>query len=173
LILDNHAMKALPLLPRLLMLLGFVAATPAFAAGAPKTVAVFGFTLDNTSPLPSTPEELARTARIGSAFAADLQKSGLYRVVDTPKAAALMDGQTNIRNCNGCELDAAKKLGAQLAAYGWVQKVSDLILNLNCVIEDANTGKFVAGGSVDIRGNTDESWNHGLQFLMQEHVLPR
>jgi hypothetical protein len=54
-----------------------------------------------------------------------------------------------------------------------VQKVSDLILNINLVIEDAKTGKQVAGGSVDIRGNTDESWSRGLRFLFEEHVLPQ
>jgi hypothetical protein len=65
----------------------------------------------------------------------------------------------------------ARQAGAQLVAYCWVQKVSDLILNLNIVIEDAKTGRHIAGGSVDIRGNTDETWDRGVRYLLEEHVF--
>ena len=54
-----------------------------------------------------------------------------------------------------------------------MQKVSNLIININAVIEDAKTGQTIAGGSVDIRGNSDESWDRGLNYLMQEHIFPR
>jgi Protein of unknown function (DUF2380) len=47
----------------------------------------------------------------------------------------------SIRRRNGCELDLAAQLGAQIAAYGWVQKVGNLVLNVNVVIEDASNGK--------------------------------
>ncbi len=82
----------------------------------------------------------------------------------------LQDAQS-IRDCNGCELALAKALGAELAAYGWVQKVSNLILNVNLVIEEVGTGKRLQAGSVDIRGNTDESWERGLRYLVRERVL--
>jgi hypothetical protein len=156
-------------LPGLIVLL--YAAT-AHAAPAPKTIAVFDFTLDNTSPAPSTPEELARTQRLAGTFSAALQHSGLYRPVDMSRAATLLHGQ-DPRGCNGCERPIAQELGASLAAYGWVQKVSNLILNINVVIEDVRTGRQVGGGSVDIRGNTDDSWNHGIKYLLEEHVLPQ
>ncbi len=52
-----------------------------------------------------------------------------------------------------------------------MQKVSNLILNLNLIIEDSKTGKAVHGGSVDIRGNTDVSWDRGLKYLLDEHVF--
>ncbi len=142
-------------------------------AAPPVPIVIFGFSLDNTSPAASTPEELARTASMGPKMAAILKKSGLYAPVDGGKGATDLNGLASVRNCNGCELPVAKKLGATLAAYGWVQKVSNLILNINVVVENVDTGKMVAGGSVDIRGNTDESWDRGLDFLLQEHVLPR
>jgi len=53
----------------------------------------------------------------------------------------------------------------------WVQKVSDLILNINVRISDIETGKALKGGSVDIRGNADHSWKRGLKFLLEEHVF--
>lgn len=142
-------------------------------AAPPPRIAVFGFSLDNTSPADSTKEELARTERMGRDFAADLQKSTLYDVVDTTEAAKSLALQPDVWKCNGCERPVAAKLGATLAAYGWIQKVSNLILNLNIVIEDVKTGRQVGGGSVDIRGNTDESWDHGLKFLLEEHVFPQ
>ena len=36
-----------------------------------------------------------------------------------------------ITNCNGCERDFALEAGADCAAWGTVQKVSNLILNIN------------------------------------------
>jgi hypothetical protein len=142
------------------------------AAPAVQSIAVFDFSLDNTSPAESTKAELARTQRLSGTFAAALQKSGLYHPVDMSRAAAMLHGQ-DARGCNGCERSIAQQLGASLAAYGWVQKVSNLILNINVVIEDVRTGRTVAGGSVDIRGNTDDSWDHGIRYLLEEHVLPQ
>ncbi len=102
-----------------------------------------------------------------------LRKSGDFTPISTKPVDAQLQAMPDLRQCNGCELPLAKKLGARYAAYGWVQKVSDLILNINVVIVSVKTGKMVDGGSVDIRGNTDASWSHGMQFLVQEHVLPR
>jgi hypothetical protein len=144
------------------------------AAATPPRLADFGFDMDNTSPAPTTPEEQARLARLDKQLAETLQKSGLYQVVGIAKEAASLRATTlNIRDCNGCERAVAIQQNASLAAYGWVQKVSNLILNINLVVEDAKSGKQIAGGSVDIRGNTDESWSRGLHFLLEEHVLPQ
>jgi Protein of unknown function (DUF2380). len=48
----------------------------------------------------------------------------------------------------------------------WVQKVSNLILNLNIEVRDAATDQVVYRTSVDIRGNTDESWLRGVRRLV-------
>ena len=76
-----------------------------------------------------------------------------------------------ISNCNGCEREYAKRIGADWAAWGVVQKVSNLILNINIYIEDAQTRKLQFVKSVDIRGNTDESWRHGLRYMLQHYLL--
>ena len=52
-----------------------------------------------------------------------------------------------------------------------MQKVSNLILNVNLVIEDAATGRPLRAGSVDIRGNTDKSWQRGLRYLLDERLF--
>lgn len=148
-------------------------ASPSRAADAIPTIVVFNFEMVNTSLEPTTPAETARLQRISDALRSALDTSGKYRTVGTQAALDAERQLPSLRECNGCERDVARKLGAQDVAYGWVQKVSNLILNINLVIEDVATGRHVALGSVDIRGNTDESWSHGLHFLLDEDVLSK
>jgi len=159
-----------------LLALGTLAGTlPARAddpssSGGAAPIAVFDFSLVNTSPIASSAEELARTRRLGDRLRVALAVSGRYRVVDIAPVRAKVDRLPELFHCNGCELALARELGAQQVAVGWVHKVSNLILSINLVIEDAATGRRLGGGSVDIRGNTDESWTRGLHYLLKEHV---
>ena len=79
----------------------------------------------------------------------------------------------DIGDCNGCQRDYAKRANADWAAWGTVQKVSNLILNINLYMEDAQTGKLAFVKSVDIRGNTDESWCHGLDYMLRTYFFPQ
>lgn len=160
----------MPTRPMMLALLALLLAGTARAA-EPVPTAVFDFQLVDTSPAPPTPEELDRTRRLGDALRTALAGTGQYRIVDIAPLHAKIAGGPEIRDCNGCERDYAKTLHAKLAVIGWVQKVSNLILNINIVIEDAETGKRLKMGSVDIRGNTDESWSRGLKFLLDDQIL--
>jgi Protein of unknown function (DUF2380) len=54
---------------------------------------------------------------------------------------------------------------------GTVQKVSNVILNINLYIEDAQSGKMEFVKSVDIRCNTDESWRRGLDYMLRNYLL--
>jgi hypothetical protein len=97
--------------------------------------------------------------------------SGCCTVLDP---APVMRDARNLHpvDCNGCELDLARSVHAAVAVTGWVQKVSNLILNINLVARDVQTGKVVSAGSVDIRGNTDESWSRGLSYLLRNRLHP-
>ncbi|GAC1337206.1 MAG: DUF3280 domain-containing protein [Acetobacteraceae bacterium] len=139
------------------------------AVAQPPSVAVFDFSLTNTSPAPSTAEELARLHRLDGQLRDAL--AGRFTIVDTGPVQARLAGVDSVRGCNGCELELGRQLGAQLVAYGWVQKVSNLILNVNLIIEDAQTGRQLHAQSVDIRGNTDESWQRGLRYLLNERMF--
>ncbi|MGI4939679.1 MAG: DUF3280 domain-containing protein [Janthinobacterium lividum] len=145
-----------------------VAPLTAGATEGPR-LAVFGFHLTNTSPAPSTPEELARLKRLDAQLLNGLQDR--YTLVDIAPVQGKLAGVDSIRGCNGCELEMARELGAQQVAYGWVQKVSNLILNVNLVVEDAATGRTLKADSVDMRGNTDESWTRGLHYLLEERMF--
>ncbi len=155
---------------RSLVLAGLLAGlgTPAVAQTLP-TVAVFNFALTNTSPAPSTPEEMARLQRLDQQLKDGLR--GHFKLVDVSPVQDRLARVDSIRGCNGCELDLARELGAQQVAYGWVQKVSNLILNVNLVVEEASTGRTLRAESVDIRGNTDDSWSRGLRYLLNERMF--
>ncbi|GAC1624275.1 MAG: DUF3280 domain-containing protein [Nevskia sp.] len=160
-------------LGRLLLGLGLIGSgLVARADDAPlKSIAILDFELidDQKDTVPDTviaPRLPTVSAQIREAFA----KEGLYRVVDNAPAAAMMAAfkQTQeFRTCNGCELDVARALGADRVALGWVQKVSNLILNLNLQIEDAKTGEVLLNKSVDLRGNTDTSFRRGIDYLVR------
>ena len=75
--------------------------------------------------------------------------------------------------CNGCELDYGGALDADWVLVGWVQQVSNLILNLNVLMKDVETGALVASGFVDLRGNSDESWARATRYLWQNVLLER
>ena len=143
---------------------------PAMAGEAPR-IAALGFEFLNTSPAASTPDEFARVQRLGDQLRRGLAEPGRYSVVDTGRLDDQLAKQGSIRNCNGCELDMGRTVGAGLVAYGWVQKVSNLILNINLVIADVSTGRQVHADSVDIRSNTDESWQRGLRYLLDERIF--
>ena len=110
-----------------------------------------------------------RAVLISAELAKELEHRGMYRVLDHAPAAKLIErlkASSDLRACNGCELDIAKALGAERVALCWVQKVSELILNVNIEVRDAAGGATLYAKSVDIRGNTDESWLRGVRRLV-------
>ena len=58
-----------------------------------------------------------------------------------------------LRNQPSCSY--SKRVGADFVAWIRVQKVSNLILNMNVYIADVKAGRTVLTKSVDLRGNTD------------------
>ena len=98
---------------------------------------------------------------------------GLYRVLVNAPAAdyiAKLKSAQELRACNGCELDIGKRLGADLVLTAWVQKVSNLILNINIEIKRVASGQTILNKSVDIRGNTDQSWSRGISYMVRDMV---
>ena len=65
----------------------------------------------------------------------------------------------------------SRRWSARTGPRGVVQKVSNLILNINVYMEDAESGTMKFARSVDIRGNTDEFWRRGLDYLLRNYLL--
>ena len=121
---------------------------------------------------PTTNAERARLASIESLFKSRLEASGRYRFVSIPAdLAAKIAAGPEIGSCGGCAFDYGKELGADAVAWIVVQKVSDLILNINVYMGDVRTGELTFVHSVDIRGNTDKSWTRGIAYLVENYLL--
>jgi hypothetical protein len=145
------------------------------AARDPSPTAAFAFVFDDTSlqgqMLGPRPDEQQRLATLDTGLRDALVASGCCTILDlatVAQQAATMD----MRTCNGCDVDLARKAGARISVTGWVQKVSNLILNINIVARDVDTGEVISAGSVDIRGNTDQSWSRGLAYLLRNRLRP-
>lgn len=122
------------------------------------------------------PDASARLAMIGARLRAAIARERLYELVDdAPVAEAIRSvrRQQNILACNGCELDIARQAGAERIMLGWVQKVSNLIVNINIEVRDAEDGRTLLVKSVDLRGNTEASWQRGIDYLVRDMVEKR
>ncbi len=141
-------------------------------SSAPRSIVFLGvvFQNDNEGLEPTTDEERARIAALEKQFVASLQRSGKYAVLPvTPELRATIDAGQTLGACSGCVITYGKEAKAQDVAWIEVQKVSNLILNMNVYIGNVETGTYDFKHSVDIRGNTDESWQRSLKYLLDNY----
>ncbi len=73
-----------------------------------------------------------------------------------------------LRSCNGCEIDLARRAGADLVMLGNFNKVSTLVGSMEIKIKDANTGGIVYARTFDFRGDTDAAWLRAGKFFLDE-----
>jgi hypothetical protein len=140
------------------------------AADAPqKSIVMLDFELiDETLDRASDEAQQQRLRKISDALRQEFIERRFYRVLDNKPQQALIDelGQRfKLYDCNGCDVDIGKALGADRVMTAWVQKVSNLILNINIQIRDVQSGLIMLNKSVDIRGNTDASWLRGIHYM--------
>jgi hypothetical protein len=154
------------------LMLTLMASAPVHAD--PPKVAVFDFELVDTSLQGEVygprGDEQDRLMRAGDQLRKALAESGKFHLVDISPVNAAAHG-SNLQACGGCDVQFAQKLGADLAITGVVQKVSNLILNINIYLRDAHTGRLVTLASADVRGNTDESWSRAMSYLLRNRLL--
>jgi hypothetical protein len=159
--------------PSYLVTLGallFVGCGPTVA----QSVAVFDFELIDTSLegaiRGARPDEQERLARLSDQLRQLLRASGRFSLVDiTPIAREAQ--ASNLQACGGCDIQLARRIGAELAITGTVQKVSNLILNMNIYVREASSGVTIAAMTADMRGNTDGSWSRTLDWLVRNRLL--
>ncbi len=157
-----------------------VAAAP-LAAGAESImrVAVLDIDLLKADYFPDphkvTVDEQRRLDLVADLLRSRLSQAG-YEVVGRDQTrAAIRDADPGqfLHQCNGCERDIAGALGADWVLVGWVQLVSNLIVNLNVVVLDVQSGKSVGNAFVDLRGNTDRSWRRATNYLLDNVLMER
>lgn len=147
---------------------------PVPARADPPKVAVFDFELIDTSLQGEVngprADEHDRLVQIGHQLRRDLAESGKFHLLDISPVNAAAHG-SNLQACGGCDAQYAQQLGADIAITGVVQKVSNLILNINVYLRDVHTGRLITSMSADLRGNTDESWSRATSYLARNRLL--
>lgn len=163
------------MLSALLPVSGGIAAAETAGSSQQVNVAFLGVTFinDNEGYEPTSDAERARLKNVEEIFTGRLGKSGQYAFlpVSSEVRAQIANGQA-IGECGGCEIDYGKQLKAERIAWIRVQKVSNLILNMNVYMADVATSKMTFVRSVDIRGNTDETWTKSINWLIKNYMIP-
>ena len=159
---------------RVALLLSMLASLVPLHAAEPPKLAVFDFEMIDTS-LPGQfygpqADEHDRLLRVGDLVRKELGESGKFQIVDIAPVNVAAH-QSNLQACGGCDVKLAQQLNADLDITGVVQKVSNLILNINIYLRDVHTGRLVTAVSADMRGNTDESWSRATRYLIRERLL--
>jgi hypothetical protein len=152
------------------------------AGGAPpgklRSIAVLDFELidEQNNPLTKAAQEVRLRAATGQ-LRRELGERRLYAVADPAPSEELQrklrSQQENLFQCADCSDQIGRLLGVDLVMTPWVQKISELILNLNVQIYDLRSRKIMFSKSVDMRGNTDVSWTRAVSFLVSEMVDQR
>ncbi len=116
------------------------------------------------------PDQTARLKLISDELRSLIRQAGRFEIVDIAPAQARIAKEGPLIYCNGCDGTIAHDLGAHLALTGLVYKVSNLILEIHLYVRDTNSGRIVAKMSSSIRGNTDESWLHGIRWMYRNRL---
>ena len=155
------------------------AAPVAQSAEAPKRIAVLDIELLKADYLPDadriTPDERQRLDMIAELIRDRLRTDGYDPVPAVQTRAAILAAEPGqfLHSCNGCERRIARRLGADWVAVGWIQFVSYLILNLNVMVIDVESGAPVARAFVDLRGSTDRSWRRATTYMLDNILMER
>jgi hypothetical protein len=157
-----------------IVLTGLIA-TPAFAAdsaGKPKLVVLdIELTGDLGGPQ-FTAEHETRLRKESDNLRQELRRTGLYTVVDLAPAEPLINKlksqQSYLHDCNGCDLEVGRQLGADQVMVSWVDRVSGLILSLTYEFHDAATNQIIARKSYDFRGDNDIAWAHAIKYMVRD-----
>jgi hypothetical protein len=153
----------------LLLLLASLAG-PACAEPAPRVV-VFDMEIADSSGEGVHPDHPARLRRMTDLLVDGLRATGRYQVQAARDTAIAAEQPPSIRDCNGCERELARKAGADIVVTGVIHKISTLILNERIMMRDVNSGDVLASAIVDIRGDNERSWKHGVEWMLR-HRLP-
>lgn len=155
-----------------------VSLNPAAATGpaspAPVKIAVFDFELDDMSPAAALTNlnttEASSIAQVSAAARNELEKSGRYTLVDTHKADIRAVTDKKLRDCDGCEAQIARQLGADQALIGVLRRATQTDYYIAIQIRDAHTGKVLEVQEANFAGD-QTGWPTGVRMLIKHQLL--
>ncbi|MEQ1711387.1 MAG: DUF3280 domain-containing protein [Hyphomicrobium sp.] len=152
-----------------------VLAVSTAVVGAAEKAAVFPFEIiveDTLEGIPmANPAEKKRLHLLTSEVVQLLTGAGVYAVADNAPLAAEIDKQSPFFKCNGCEVDIARKLDADFAITGLVQKGSASAANISMAVRSVATGELVRTAGITVLENTDEGWLRGVRRLVKSRLI--
>ena len=117
-------------------------------------------------------EHQARLTLASTKLRESLAHTGLYQIVDNTPAQKTLDELKSqyryLHDCNGCDLDLGRQLGADKVLVAWVNRVSGLILSFTYEIHDVATAQITARKSFSFRGDNDTSWTHAIDYMVRD-----
>jgi hypothetical protein len=158
--------------------LALIACAVATNAASPSKLVVLDVELSGDLGGPElAAEHEARLDLASTRLRESLSRSGLYQIVDNGPAQKSLDELKSryryLHDCNGCDLDLGRQLGADQVLVAWVDRVSGLILSLTYEIHDVATGQITARKSFSFRGDNDTSWTHAIDYMVRDLAVPQ
>ncbi|WP_314956378.1 DUF3280 domain-containing protein [Bradyrhizobium cosmicum] len=142
----------------------------ALGAPAPVALAVFDFELEDTTAASagaSATSDASYLAEVTASVREVLGQSGRYRIVDVGEAAKARA----LRDCDGCEVAIAQRLGADQSLIGVVRRVSRTEYTLGFLVRNVRTGAVVSRGDSGLRLGADYSWKRGAVRLVSDRLI--
>ena len=142
-------------------------------AKAQQRLLVLDFEILDTSgePIDHRAEHARRLRLVRDFIAQELADGKIYTIADREIVRVELDAilaRQFLRSCNGCEIDLARRAGADLVMLGNFNKVSTLVGSMEIKIKDANTGGIIYARTFDFRGDTDAAWLRAGKFFLDE-----
>jgi hypothetical protein len=172
----NHISATLGFFGLLFMTVAVQSALPGHAATSqPVKIAVFNFELEDVSAAGAsakseTASDSNRMQAVTDAARRTLVQSGRYTLIDINGVDAQAAKDKSLRDCNGCEVGIALKLGAERSCIGVVTRVAQTEYYVSLRITDTATGKVVNQESAFFTG-ADDAWPSGVAMLIKHQVL--
>ncbi|MDJ0931737.1 DUF3280 domain-containing protein [Breoghania sp.] len=142
--------------------------------GGGREIAVFPFAFQDTSIEGEVggvdPTETARLSMITREVETRLAARGA-EIFDLSGREETIAGLPDPWDCLDCAAPIARSAEARANLTGFVHKVSTLIQSISIIAHDTETDRMLGNASVSIRGNTDEAWRRGVDFILKRGLL--
>lgn len=133
-------------------------------------LAILPVEINDTSGEMGTPESHDGMLGDLTAFLTErIGQSNLYALVPqvrVTEAVQAVNSGTYLRDCHGCELDIARRAGADQVMVAWIWKVSTLVLTLHIEIKDVASGRPVYRRVFDFRGDNETAWKRAVDYMI-------
>lgn len=102
---------------------------------------------------------------------AELAHDGLFVMADP----ALLEGEfakhrsrNEVFNCPPCAMSVAKAAGVERVMSLRIFRMSNLVLSMQAIIRDADSGRPLYGRTLDFRGDNANSWRRAAKYLVRD-----